>query len=248
MLWKTSTQLEWMRDSITFSTTKIYKQSDSSIWVPDGKNENGRFRYLYSHEHNTLLGKFQLLCTMDDLVKLEKLRSKKLTLLTCVQQKKNELKLEIWKNDKSNCFCCFTLRRTYGLQGRCLTQSSAKKLLSQLSHVWRSYKTGLYGLLVPSSCFCLLHLHGNQRLAEENSKTFNLLINRMDGFSANQFRGVHFKDTPVDEGPLILNDMLCDLDIVDGNIIGELARQSVHFFDSTVKLLRYKTIYQCQQD
>ena len=48
----------------------------------------------------------------------------------------------------------------------------------------------------------------------------------MDGFSANQFEGVHMNDIPVNEDLLTLNILLYNTDIVDGNIIGELARRS----------------------
>ena len=44
-----------------------------------------------------------------------------------------------------------------------------------------------------------LHLHGTQRLEEETSKLFIFLINKMDGLSANQFRGVHMNDIPIVE-------------------------------------------------
>ena len=36
-------------------------------------------------------------------------------------------------------------------------------------------------------CALALHLQGNQRLEEEASNIFNLFINKMDGFSADQF-------------------------------------------------------------
>ena len=49
----------------------------------------------------------------------------------------------------------------------------------------------------------------------------------MDGLSADQFQGFHMKDIPIVEDLLILNILLYDIDIVDGNIIGELARGSV---------------------
>ena len=42
------------------------------------------------------------------------------------------------------------------------------------------------------------------------------------------------------EDLLTLNNLLYDIDIVDGNIIGELARRSVQKYDNTVKLLRCK--------
>ena len=68
-----------------------------------------------------------------------------------------------------------------------------------------------------------LHLHGTQRLEEETSKLFNLFINKMDGLSADQFQGVHMNAIPIVEGLLTLNNLLYDIDFVDGNIVGELA-------------------------
>ena len=61
----------------------------------------------------------------------------------------------------------------------------------------------------------------------------------MDGLSADQFQGVHFIDVHIVEDLLTLNILLYDIDIVDGNIIGELARRSVQEYENTVRLLRY---------
>ena len=84
-----------------------------------------------------------------------------------------------------------------------------------------------------------LHLHGTQRLEEETSKLFNLFINKMDGLSPNQFQGVHMNDIPIVGKLLTLNVLLYDINIVDGNIVGELARRSVQKHENTVRLLRY---------
>ena len=84
-----------------------------------------------------------------------------------------------------------------------------------------------------------LHLHGTQRLEEETSKLFILFINKMDGLCADQFQGVHMNDIPIVEDLLTLNILLYDIDIVDGNIIGELATRSVKKNENTVRLLRY---------
>ena len=88
-------------------------------------------------------------------------------------------------------------------------------------------------------CAPALHLHGNQRLEEETSKTFNLFINKMDGLSPNQFQGVHMNDIPTVEDLVALNILLYDVDIVDGNIVGELVRRSVQNYENTVRLLTY---------
>ena len=83
-----------------------------------------------------------------------------------------------------------------------------------------------------------LHLHGNQRLEEETSQFFILFKSKMNGLSADQFHGVHMNDIPTAEDLLTLNILMYDIDIVDGNIIDELARRSVQKYRSIVRLLR----------
>ena len=46
-------------------------------------------------------------------------------------------------------------------------------------------------------------------------------------------------DIPTVDDRLTLNILLYDIDIVDGNFVGEFARPSVHKYDNTVRLLRY---------
>ena len=84
-----------------------------------------------------------------------------------------------------------------------------------------------------------LHLQGPQRLEEETSKLFSLLINKMDGLSVDQFQGVHMNDNPIVEDLLTLHILLDDIDIVDGNFVGEIAGLCVQKHKNTVRLLRY---------
>ena len=60
----------------------------------------------------------------------------------------------------------------------------------------------------------------------------------MDGLNPNQIQGVHMNDLPIVEDLLTLNILLCDIDVMDGNIVGELARRSVQKNENTVQLLR----------
>ena len=61
----------------------------------------------------------------------------------------------------------------------------------------------------------------------------------MDGLSADQIQGVHMNNIPIVEDLLTLNSLLYDIDIVDGNIVGEIVRRSVQKYKNTVRLLRY---------
>ena len=87
-------------------------------------------------------------------------------------------------------------------------------------------------------CAPVLHLQGNQRLEEGTSKNFNLFINKMEGRSPTQFHGAPLNDILFVNNLLTLNILLYDIDIVDGNIIGELAGRSVQKYENTVRLLR----------
>ena len=88
-------------------------------------------------------------------------------------------------------------------------------------------------------CALTLHLHGNQRLEKETSEIFISFINKIDGLKPNQSKGVHMTAIPILEDMLTLNILLYDIDIVVGNIIGELARQNVLKYDNIVRLLRF---------
>ena len=56
----------------------------------------------------------------------------------------------------------------------------------------------------------------------------------MDEISADHFQGVHMNDFHFVEDLLTLNILLYDIDIVDGNFIGEFARRSVRKYENTV--------------
>ena len=53
----------------------------------------------------------------------------------------------------------------------------------------------------------------------------------MDRLSPNQFKGVHMNDIPFVQDLLTINILLHDIDIVDANIIDELAKRSVQKYD-----------------
>ena len=85
----------------------------------------------------------------------------------------------------------------------------------------------------------VLHWHGNEKLEEETSNTFNLFLNNSEEADISKFQGVHLNYIPTVEDLLQLKIFLYDIDFVDGELIGELARKSIQTFEKSVKLLRY---------
>ena len=84
-----------------------------------------------------------------------------------------------------------------------------------------------------------LPLHGIERLEKETSKIFKLFLNNCGEADPSKFHGVDMNDIPKVEEMFQLNNFLYDIDFVDGELIGELARTSIQKFEKRVKLLRY---------
>ena len=83
-----------------------------------------------------------------------------------------------------------------------------------------------------------LHLHGNERLEEKTNKLFIRYMQMKDGIEPALFKGVCMDGIPTVEELSGINIFLYDVDIVEGSLVGELARRSVQKHPNTVRLLR----------
>ena len=86
--------------------------------------EDGGFTYFYAHENNTLQDRSKLVCTHDDLANLKGF-SQQNRRHRVLQPRKNEHKVEVLQINKLDLICCFTQKRTYGVQERSLIRTSA---------------------------------------------------------------------------------------------------------------------------
>ena len=178
--------------------------------------EDGRFRYLSAHENNTLLDRSKLVCTHDDLAKLKDFLNKTDVIESCSRKRMNT-KWRFYKLRNLTVFAALLKDVPMGCKNAVLPEPLLKNhtinCLTYDENTRQPYNDNL--CLFPALA---LHLHSTQRLEEKTSKLFNLFINKMDGLSPNQFQGVHMNDIPTVEDLLILNILLYDIDIVDGNI------------------------------
>ena len=199
--------------------------------------ENGGFRYFYAHENNTLLDRSKLVCTHDDLAKLKDFLNQTDVIESCSQEKTNT-KWRFHKLTNLTVFAALLKDVPMGCKNAVLPEPLLKNHRINCLTFGKSTRRPYNDNLCLFRAFALL-LHGTQRMEEETSKLFNLFNNKMDGLSADQFQGVHMNDNPIVEDLLTFNNLLYDIDIVDGNIVGELARRSVQKYENTVRLLRY---------
>ena len=83
-----------------------------------------------------------------------------------------------------------------------------------------------------------LHLHGNERLEEETSKLFNLFLINSTNPDPSKFQGVCMDDIPSVEDIVGINIFIYDIDLIDGAMVGELARGSSKKYEKSVQLIR----------
>ena len=199
--------------------------------------EDGGFSYFYAHENNTLLDRSKLKCTHDDLAKLKDFLNQT-DVIESFSRERTNTKWRFYKLTNLTVFTALLKDVPMGCKNAFLPEPLLKNhtinCLTYEENTRRPYNDNLCVFRALA-----LHMHGNQQLEEETSKLFNLFLNKMDGLSANQFQGVHMSDIPIVEDLITLNILLYDIDIVDGDIIEELARRSVQKDEKTVRLLRY---------
>ena len=199
--------------------------------------EDGKLRYFYAHENKTPLDRSKHVCTHDDLTKLEDFLNQT-DVIESFRRERMNTKWRFYKLTNLTVFAALLKDVLMGCKNAVLPEPLLENhtinCLTFEQNTRQPYNNNL----------CLfralaLHMHGNQQLEEETSKLFNLFINKMDGLSTDQFQGVHMNDIPIVEDLLTLNIIPYGIDIVDGNIVGELAKRSVQKHENTVRLLRY---------
>ena len=198
--------------------------------------EDGGFRFFNAHENNTLLDRSKLVCTHDDLAKLKDFLNK-IDVIESFSRERMNTKWRFYKLRILTVFAALLKDVPMGCKNAVLPEPLLKNhTINCLAYenTRQAYNDNLCLFRAPA-----LHMHGNHWLEEETSKLFNLFINKMDGLSPNQFQGVHMNDISTVEDLLTLNILLYDIDLVDGNLVGEVARRSVQKYENTVRLPRY---------
>ena len=238
--WKLSTKQSLTRDLINYFIRQQFEKcskSESGFWLHFQKKEDGGFRCFYAHKNKTLLDRSKFVRTHDDLAKLKDFLNNTDVIESYSRERMNT-KWRFYKLTNLTVFAALLKDVPMGCKNAALPEPLFRNhtinclTFEENSRQPKNNNLCLFRALA-------LHLHGNQRLEEETSKIFNLFIKKMNGLSADQFQGVHMNEVPIVEYLLTLNILLYDIDSVDGNIIGELARRSMQKYDNTVRLLRY---------
>ena len=187
--------------------------------------EDGMCRYFYAHENNTIMERSKLVCTPDDIANPKEKIQKMDNIDLCTQERANT-NWKFYKLTNVTVFAALLKDIPMGCEDTVLPEPLLRNCNVNCFIFERNtsppYKDNL----------CLfravaLHLFGNERLEEETSKIFNLVLNKCGEGDPSKLQDVHLTDIPKVEEILQITIFLYDIDFVDGELIGELARRSI---------------------
>ena len=201
--------------------------------------EDGKFRYFYARENNTLLKQSKFVSNKDDMAKLKEILKKTDVIESCTKEKSNT-KWRFYKLTNLTIFAALLRDIPMGSKDAILPDSLLKnhtvKCLTFEKNTRKPYNDNL----------CLfralaLHLHGNETLEEETSKLFNLFLVDSTNPDPSKLQGVCKDDFSSVEDKVGINFFIYDIDLIDGAMVGELARRSIKKHEKNVQLIRYNS-------
>ena len=201
--------------------------------------EEGKFRDFNVHENNALLEQSKLVSNKDDMAKLKEILKKTDVIESCTNGRSNT-KWRFFKLTNLTIFAALLRDIPMGCRDAILPESLLRNpsinCLTYEQNTKRTYKDNL----------CLfralaLHLHGNEKLEEETSKLFNLFLVNSTNPDPSTVQGVCMDDIPSVEDIVGINIFIYDIDLIDGAMVGELARRSIKKYQKNVQLIRYKS-------
>ena len=207
--------------------------------------EDGKFRYFYAHENNTLLEQSKFVSNKDDMAKLKEILEKTDVIESCTRERSNR-KWRFFKLTNLTIFAALLRDIPMGCKDAVLPETLSKnhsvKCLAYEQNTKKPYKDNLCLFRALS-----LHLHRNERFKEETSKLFNLFLVDSTNPQPSKFQGVCMDDIPSVEDIVGINFFIYDIDLFDGGMVGELARRCIKKYQKNVRKIQYQS-HSCYLD
>ena len=202
--------------------------------------EDGKFGYFYAHENSTLMEQSKLVINKDDMAKLKEILEKTDVIGSCTKEISNT-RWRFLKLTNLTILAALLSDTPMGCKDAVLPESLLKNHTDNI----RTYEQNTNKPYKDNRCLSralALDLHGNdQRLEEETSKLINLFLINSRNPDPSKFQGDCMDDNPFVEDNLRINISIYDIDLIDGAMVGELARRSIKKYEKNVQLIRYKS-------
>ena len=211
-------------------------KGDSSILVVFENIEDRRLRHSYAHENHTLLEPSKLKCTKKELTKLNDFRTK-VTSSSRVEKKKSK-QSGVYKLAKLNVFASLLKDVPMGCKDAAFSEPLLKKKAESTVSCSNRLQDSRITTTCLFSCSCT-PFERKSRVARRNFENLQLKIQSNWLTQPQSVQWVQMNGSPIIEDLLTLNIPLNEINIVDNNIIRELARRRVQKHEKILQLLRY---------
>ena len=201
--------------------------------------EDGKFRYFYAHENNTLLEQSKLVSNKDDMTKLKEILKKTDVIESCTKER-SKTKWRFFNLTNLTIFAALLRDIPMGCKDAVLPES----LLRNPSIYCLTFERNTRHPYRDNLCLfraLALHLNGNERLEEETSKLFNLFLVNSTNPDPSKFQRVCMDDIPSVEDIVGINIFIYDVDLNDSAMVGELVRRSIKKYEKNVQLIQYNS-------
>ena len=202
--------------------------------------EDGKIRYFYAHENNTLLEQSKFVSNKGNMAKMEGILKETDVIESCTKQR-SITKWRFFKLTNSTIFAALLRDILMGCKDAVLLESLLNnRTVNCLTYVQNTKKPYKDNLCFFRALALLLHVN-DKRLEEETSKLFNLFLINSINPDPSKFKGVCMDDNTSVEGIVGINIFIHDIDLIDGAMAGELARRSIKMYEKNVQLIRYNS-------
>ena len=156
--------------------------------------EDGMCRYFYDHEDNTIMERSKLVCAQADTTNRKDRMQKMDFVDICTRNRANTR----WKFHKLTNLTIFVPLFKDVPMG-CIKTVLPDPILENHNVKWLNFEGNTrqpYNDNLSLLRALALHLHGNEKLEEETSKTFNHFLNNIEKGDVSEFQDVRLSDIP----------------------------------------------------
>ena len=198
--------------------------------------EDAKFRYFYAHENNTLLEQSKLVSNKDNMAKLKKILKKTDVIQSCTKER-SYTKWRFFKLTNLTIFAALLRDIPMGCKDTVLPESLLRNRSTDC-FTNKTPKKHTRTIFVSSE-----HLLSTCMEIRDSRKLFNILLVNSTNPDPSKFQGVCMDDILSVEDIVGINIFIYDIELIDGAMVGELARRSIKKYEKNVQLIRYNSIF-----
>ena len=199
--------------------------------------EDEKFKYFYAHENNTLLEQSKIVSNKAEMAELKEVLKKTDVIESCTKERSNT-KWRFFKLTNLTIFAALLRDIPMGCKDAVLPESLLRNHSINCLTFEKKVQKNLTMTIFASSEHLLstcMEMRDSGKKHQSYSISFLLTVEIL---TPSKFQGVCMDDIPSGEDLMGINIFIYDIDLIDGAMVGELARRSIKKYEKNVQLIR----------